>query len=217
MKKLFTIGLCLAIAIGASAQDSDAKAAKKEKKKYKTEYGIKAGYNFSKPTSAESFKPDNRSGFMIAGFISPPTHGIIGYRSELIFSRQGFGYDDDGQKQNVQQDYIYMPHFTTINIKRVVQFQVGMQVGYLISSTNSQKENSNNTKLNDYFNRIDYGFAGGVEVYPFKGIIIGGRYNGSLGKLYKEQSATVPSPFPFNPNDLKTKNAVIQVFAGYKF
>jgi hypothetical protein len=28
-----------------------------------------------------------------------------------------------------------------------------------------------------FMNRIDYGFAAGFEIYPFKGLIAGARYN----------------------------------------
>ena len=48
-------------------------------------------------------------------------------------------------------------------------------------------------KVMDYYNRIDYGLAGGIEINPVKGLIIGGRYNLSLGKVYKEPSSTTIS------------------------
>jgi hypothetical protein len=77
-------------------------------------------------------------------------------------------------------------------------------------------------------NRIDYGAAVGIEVYPFKGLLVGGRYNISMGSLYKQYqnmatpSTTpvpmpVPFPLPVNPSDFKGKNAVIQFFVGYRF
>jgi len=76
----------------------------------------------------------------------------------------------------------------------------------------------------DYMNRIDYGAAVGLEVYPIKGLIVGGRYNVSLGNIYKKyenatSSPTTPIPFPLpvNPNDFKGRNAVVQFFIGYKF
>ena len=68
-------------------------------------------------------------------------------------------------------------------------------------------------------NRFDYGFVGGVEVYPFKGIIVGGRYNLGLGKLHKqyESAATNPYPLPFNPETTDYKNSLFQFFVGYRF
>jgi hypothetical protein len=75
-------------------------------------------------------------------------------------------------------------------------------------------------------NRVDYGAAVGVEVYPFKGLIIGGRYNVSMGNIYKKYETMgsttptpmpVPYPLPVNPNDFKGRNAVVQFFIGYTF
>jgi hypothetical protein len=72
--------------------------------------------------------------------------------------------------------------------------------------------------------RFDYGATAGIEVYPYKGIIVGCRYNISMGSPYKEPGTTspgspmpIPFPFPVNPTDFKGKNAVIQFSIGYKF
>ena len=62
-------------------------------------------------------------------------------------------------------------------------------------------------------NKIDYGFAFGGEVHPFKGLLVGARYNLSLGKLYKDlASLQAPS---FTSED--AKNNVFTVYAGWKF
>lgn len=202
----------------------------KQMKAMKPKVGIKVGYNYAKlaGSSMQSFNPKGHSGFMVSGFYATGQTGV-GYRSELIFSRQGFSYDDNGKMQNIGQDYIFMPHLTTFSIGRFVQLQAGMQVGYLISATKTSDQKSttgtdDQVNVTDYMNRIDYGATGGIEVYPFAGIIIGGRYNMSLGNMYKQDytapttgNIPMPSPFPFNPSDVKTKNAVIQIFVGYKF
>jgi hypothetical protein len=154
---------------------------------------------------------------MIAGFYSPAGHGVIGYRTEFIFSQQGFSYDADGKKQNVTNNYIYMPHFTTISIGKVVQLQVGGQVGYLINAKSSAGTGEAGESITSYYNRFDYGAAGGLEVYPFKGLILGSRYNVSFGNMFSNSATGGNSPFPFDPFNLKGKNTVLQFFAGYKF
>jgi hypothetical protein len=196
--------------------------AKKEIDNFRPKFGIKAGYNIAKVKgSTPSYSPDNENGFMIGAFYSTPSKGV-GYRSELVFSRQGFSFDESGKMQEVQQDYIYMPNFTTFTIAQKVQLQAGAQIGYLL---NAQKKSSSGSEsdVEDYMNRLDYGFAGGVEVYPFKGLLVGARYNVSLGSVYKQYESAGSSPlpigypFPFTPNDIKGKNAVVQFFAGYRF
>ena len=195
---------------------------KKELDQYRPKFGIKGGYNIAKVKgTATNYAPDNRKGFMVAAFYSTPSKGL-GYRSELVFSRQGFSFDESGKLQEVTQDYIYMPNFTTFTIAQKVMLQAGAQVGYLL---NAEKKSSTGTEsdVKEYMNRLDYGFAGGVEVYPFKGLLVGARYNVSLGSVYKqyESAGTNPVPvgypFPFTPNDIKGKNAVVQFFAGYRF
>ena len=84
------------------------------------------------------------------------------------------------------------------------------------SNTNSSGSNPYG-KVMDYYNKFDYGFAAGVEVHPFKGLLVGARYNISLGNLYKDPgsypSGTTPDFIP--PVDVK--NNVVQVFAGWTF
>ncbi len=63
------------------------------------------------------------------------------------------------------------------------------------------------------YNRFDYGFAGGIEIHPVGGLLIGARTNISLGSLYKDaQSGQMPS---FSSIDIK--NNVFQIFAGWRF
>jgi hypothetical protein len=161
----------------------------------------------------------------VSAFYSTPSKGL-GYRTELVFSRQGFSFDASGKMQNVSQDYIYMPHLTTFTIAQKVQLQVGGQVGYLL---NAKKESAtpgrDEDKIMAFMNRIDYGATAGIEVYPYKGFIIGGRYNVSMGNMYKQNSEVLSqgaSPLltsflPVNPASFKGKNAVIQFFIGYRF
>lgn len=190
-------------------------------KSMKPKFGLKAGLNFSTVTgTTTSVKPGNKNGFMIAGFFAPPAAGVFGFRTELVFSSQGFSYEAAGKKENITQQYIFLPQLTTITIAKLVQLQAGGQIGFLLNAKTTAKETgSSDNSMTDLLNKIDYGFAGGVEVYPFKGILIGGRYNISIGKLYKKPTYSSPSsfPLPFNPADFKGKNAVLQFFVGYKF
>ena len=71
----------------------------------------------------------------------------------------------------------------------------------------------------DYYNKFDYGFAGGIEVHPFKGLLVGARYNISLGNLYKDPSSYETNggqPPSFIPQ-VNVKNNVFQLFVGWIF
>jgi hypothetical protein len=72
-------------------------------------------------------------------------------------------------------------------------------------------------KLMDYYNRFDYGVAGGLEIHPIKGLLIGARYNLSLGDLYKNMgvnnTGTPPSFIP----EVNVRNNVVNIYAGWHF
>jgi hypothetical protein len=228
MKKTFflTILMTFFFSYQGYSQTLPEDVAAKEFKKVKPKFGLKLGYNVSKLSgSTPNFSPKVSNGFNVSAFYATPSRGL-GYRTELIFSRQGFSFDGSGKMQRVSQDYIYMPHLTTFTIAKKVQLQAGGQIGYLLNAKkHSSASTTDENKIMDYMNRIDYGAAAGVEIYPYKGFIIGGRYNISLGTMYKQASeVSLPSPssligsfLPVNPADFKGKNAVMQFFIGYKF
>jgi len=216
--------LVFAFLITASLTFSASAQKQPDASQYKTKLGLKAGYNLSMLAGAKTvnFNPEHSSGFMFAGFFSMGGGTGWGYRTELVFSRQGYSYDSMNNKINVRQDYIYLPQLTTINIGKVFSLQLGGQIGFLINAKKTKDSigGTKETNIMDYYNKLDYGLAGGFEIYPFKGLILGSRINYSLGPLYKQQeqqASQPPFPLPFNPNDVKGKNAVINVFLGYRF
>jgi hypothetical protein len=188
--------------------------------------GLKAGLNFADVTNASSINNSNRSGFMAGVFLAPQSKSILSSRTELLYSRQGYNYKSNTNTGNVNLDYIILPQLMGINITKFVQIQIGAQMAFLI---NAKVDSSNSTgssgsspygKIIDYYNRFDYGFAGGIEIHPVKGLLIGARYNISLGNLYKDpstfSSGTTPTPTDFIPK-VDAKNNVVQVFAGWIF
>jgi len=209
MKKIFIIAIIATAAFTVSAQSS---------KDSKSKIGVKAGYNFSNVVgSGSSFNPTQNNGYMISAFFGNSNKNGLGYRSELVYSKQGYSFNDGGKNTDVMNDYLYMPHLMTYTIGKVVQLQAGAQIGVLL---NAKKTSDNkDSSITDLMNRFDYGFAGGVELYPFKGLIVGTRYNLGLGKMYKqyEQTPTTPYPLPFNPSTTNLKNGILQLFIGYRF
>jgi hypothetical protein len=209
MKKISILAIIVTAAISVSAQSS---------KESKSKFGIKAGYNFSNVVgSGSSFDPQHNNGYMVAAFFGSSNKNGLGYRSELVYSKQGYSFDDGGKNTDVMNDYLYMPHLMTYTIAHVVQIQAGAQIGVLLNA--KKTSGSTDSSITDLMNRFDYGFAGGVEVYPFKGLIVGTRYNLGLGKMYKqyEPTPTTPYPLPFDPSTTNLKNGILQLFIGYRF
>ena len=181
--------------------------------------GLKAGLNFANVTNASSINSGSRSGFMAGLFLAPKTKGIIASRTEIIYSKQGYNFQTSTNTGNVNLDYIILPQLMGINITKFVQLQLGAQMAFLLNAKGDSTNTSNPamtgpySSMMNYYNKFDYGFALGGEIHPFMGLLIGARYNVSLGKLYKSME-TGQSP-SFSTSD--AKNNVVQIFAGWTF
>lgn len=185
------------------------------------QFGIKAGINFANVTNASSISNSNRSGFMAGIFLAPPSKGILSYKTELIFSQQGYDYNTNSNTGSVKLDYIIMPHLMNINITKLFQLQIGGQVAYLLNAKADSNKTASSTNpygaLENYYNRFDYGAAAGFEIHPVLGLLIGARYNISFGDMYKNISNPTPGTIPPFIPDVNLKNNVVQVFAGWRF
>jgi outer membrane protein with beta-barrel domain len=186
------------------------------------QFGIKAGINFANVTNASDINGDNTTGFLAGIFLAPPSKGIISSRTELLYSRQGYNYKTGTNTGTVNLDYIMLPQLMSINITKFFSIQAGAQIAFLINAK-ADSSNDGSTSSNpygaimDYYNKFDYGFAAGIEVHPFKGLLIGARYNISLGNLYKDPSSYPPGTPPSFIPPVDVKNNVVQLFAGWIF
>lgn len=215
----FTLLFSSAIFFQAQAQDGN------NEKSLKPGLGLKFGANFANVTNASNINAANRTGFVAGVFIAPGFSGkpVMGYRSEILFSRQGYDFKTNTKSGSVMLDYILLPQMTTVNITRFVQLQAGIQLAYLLNakadSTGANGSHNPYAAVADYYNKFEYGFAGGVEIHPLKGLLLGARYNLGLSNIYKQPTAAMPVYPAFIPSagDLKSKNNVVQIFVGYKF
>jgi hypothetical protein len=180
--------------------------------------GLKAGLNFANVTSTSSINAGSRSGFVAGIFFGTPPMGLLGFRTEFLFSRQGYDFGSNTTTGSVQLDYLIMPSLMVINIANIVQIQAGGQISYLLKANVSGASTGDpaTDKIMDVFNRFDYGLAGGVEITPFKGLLIGARINLSLGNLYKDPSTYAGGTPSFFPG-VNAKNNVFQLYTGYQF
>lgn len=181
--------------------------------------GLKGGLNFANITKVSSINNSSNTGFAFGLFLAPKPRGLFGFHSEVDFSRQGYNFATNSNTGNVNLDYILLPQLTTINITRFVQIQIGAQMAFLINAraTESNSGSGNFDKLIDYYNRLDYGLAGGLEIHPFKGLLIGGRYNLSLGNMYKDLQSSSPGTVPSFIPSVNVKNNVLNLYVGWHF
>jgi hypothetical protein len=181
--------------------------------------GLKGGINFANITKVSSINNSSNTGFAVGLFMAPKPRGIFGFRSEIDFSRQGYNFDTNTNTGNVNLDYILLPQLSTINITRFVQIQLGAQMAFLINAkaTESNAGTGSYDKMLSYYNRFDYGLAGGLEIHPFKGLLVGARYNLSLGNMYKNLQTSVPGTVPSFIPSVNVKNNVVNLYLGWHF
>lgn len=181
--------------------------------------GVKAGLNFAKVSNASEINSSNNSGFHAGVFFAPPSQSMYSSQTELLFSRQGYDYKNATVTGAVDMDYLQLGQFLSINITKFFSVLFGGQMSYLLNAkADSTVQGTGNggsyqNDIMDLYNRIDYGYAIGVEVHPILGLVIGARYNVSLSKIYKDiQMAQPPS---FTSED--AKNNVVHISVGWKF
>ena len=179
--------------------------------------GIKAGLNFSNVTNTSSISHSNRTGYNIGIFLAPKSKSIISSKTELILSKQGYNYSTNSVDGTVDLLYIMLPTYMCINITRFFQIHIGAQMAYLINAKADSKTTSGSTSpISDamqYYNRFDYGVGGGVEIHPFKGLLVGTRMNISLANLYSNAaSGQMPSFASVN-----VKQNLFQIYTGWHF
>jgi Outer membrane protein beta-barrel domain len=194
--------------------------------------GVKAGLNFTNVTNVSSVNNQSSSGFNAGIFYSTPYTRIIGSKTELVFSRQGYDYETGTVTGKANLDYIMLPTYMCINITKYFQIQVGMQFGYLLNA-NVDSASKNNPGLPgsvsgalSYYNRFTYSIGGGVEVHPFKGLLVGARLNVGLNNLYKMPNMTTMTNMatmtttntaPSFVPDVNIKSNLLQIYLGWKF
>jgi hypothetical protein len=187
--------------------------------------GVKAGFNFSDVTNASQINPASRTGYHLGIFFAPQSKSIISSRTELLYSHHGYNYSDSTSKANgsIDLDYVMFAQYLCINITKYVQIQLGGQTGYLLaakadSGATMNTGNGQANQLLSYYNRLWYGYGGGIEIHPYSGLLIGATYIISLNNLYNfspssYSGGTTPS---FAPT-VNLKNNIIQISVGWRF
>lgn len=194
--------------------------------------GLKAGLNFTNVINVSSVNNQSSSGFNAGIFYASPYTKVLGSKTELVFSRQGYNYETGSVTGKVNLDYIMLPTYMCINISKYFQIQLGMQFGYLMNANADSTSKIPGNSLGSaggtingavsFYNRFSYSLGGGVEVHPYKGMLVGARMNISLTNLYKVPDVntitastlnTTPSFIP----DLNIKSNLLQIYVGWRF
>lgn len=156
-----------------------------------TRVGIKGGLSAS-TLFYDSQGVDNkkeRIGFH-AGIFSQLNLGeFLAIQPELLYITKGASANYNvlgfNGKNTFKLNYAELPILVTFKLGQAVELQVGPYVSYLLNSNiNSNGDFGTGTSpINrDNFNKIDYGLAGGINLY-FGKTFIGARYEQGVQKI----------------------------------
>ncbi|MBO0934640.1 porin family protein [Fibrella aquatilis] len=212
MKKYIKLGALAAIAAaGLSLYSTTANAQTRPRT------GIKAGLSASSLfyDNANATDKKERIGFHAGVFTQLPIGSAFAIQPELLYINKGAssGYSAIGNtgRNSFNLNYAELPVLATIKLGNFADIQAGPYVGYLLSSNVKTEGSLGNVGVNlnpDQFNRVDYGLAGGVNVY-FGQLLIGARYEQGLQKI----ANTTASQAVLN----NARNGVGLLSIGYSF
>lgn len=186
-----------------------------------SQFGVKAGVNFSNMTVDNSDDNTLKTGFHAGAFGRMGISESFSLQPELLYTTKGFtnSYDAliaEGEAK-INLNYIELPINLVYHLARDFSFQFGPYFGYLANANVS----SSNELLNFFqidtddnidrsrFKPIDIGLTAGLD-FTMQQFIFGFKYNLGLTKVAKDN--VVAEQLLGD-----AKNTVIQVYAGILF
>ena len=163
----------------------------------RTRVGIKGGLNASSlfyDSQGVSDK-NERIGFHLGVFAQAPIGDFFAIQPELLYMTKGASatYNALGfkGKNTFKLNYAELPVLATFKLSQAVELQAGPYVSYLLNSNvNSNGDfGTGSSAINrDNFNKVDYGIAGGLNLY-FGKAFIGARYEQGLKQIASSGAA----------------------------
>jgi hypothetical protein len=159
--------------------------------------GIKGGLNASSlfyDSQGVNSKKE-RIGFHAGIFTQIPAGEFFAIQPELLYMTKGasanytiLGFNGTN---TFRLNYAELPVLATFKLGQAVELQAGPYVSYLLNSNiNSNGDFGTGTSAinRDNFNKIDYGLAGGINLY-FGKAFIGARYEQGLQQIANSGAA----------------------------
>lgn len=195
MKKLFFAAVMLMVSVATFAQNEVGK------------FTImpKVGLSLADYQGADDSKL--RVGAVAGVELEYGVSDMFGLSIGALYSMQGAKGKEDGATATLKADYINIPILANVYVAPGLAVKLGIQPGFNINSKAEISEGGGSASADagDFTNSIDFSIPVGVS-YQFNNIVIDGRYNWGLTKVYKSDSGFT---------DLK--NSVFQITVGYKF
>jgi hypothetical protein len=143
--------------------------------------GLKGGLN----SYALSSNVDDKS------FISVPFFGIFSkiniteqfsIQPELVYSKQGNGYETNGVKETINMDYINIPVMLQFNTKSGFSFEAGPELGFLMSAK-YKEDGTVKRDVKERYKGTNFSVGLGLAYTTKIGLGFGFRYNIGLSNV----------------------------------
>lgn len=164
----------------------------------RTRVGIKGGLNASSLfyDSQGVNNKKERIGFHAGVFAQAPLGDFFAIQPELLYMTKGASADYNvlgfiNGRNTFRLNYAELPVLATFKLGQAVELQAGPYAAYLLNSNiNSNGDfGTGSSAINrDNFNKVDYGLAGGLNIY-FGKMLIGARYEQGLQRIANSGAA----------------------------
>jgi len=153
--------------------------------------GIKGGFNASTLyyDNANSNDRKERYGFHVGVFAQIPAGEFFAIQPELLYTTKGASANYNvlsfTGRNSFRLNYAELPVLATFKLGNAVELQAGPYAAYLLNSDISSNGDLGTgvARLNrDSFNKLDYGIAGGLNIY-FGKAFLGVRYGQGLQRI----------------------------------
>ena len=153
--------------------------------------GLKGGLNASSLFyDGQGVSDKNeRIGFHAGVFAQIPVGEFFAVQPELLYMTKGASANYNvlgfNGANTFRLNYAELPVLATFKLGQAVELQAGPYVGYLLNSNiNSNGDFGTGTSAinRNNFNKVDYGIAGGLNIY-FGKVFVGARYEQGLQRI----------------------------------
>jgi Outer membrane protein beta-barrel domain len=139
----------------------------------------------------------------VGGFVQVPVSGLFAVQPELLFSKQGNAFEENGEKFGTYTTYLNIPVMLQLNTKSGFFAEAGPEFGFLLAAK-YKETGSTDEDVKKFFKGSNFSLGAGVGYRLKMGLGFGVRYNFGLANISAE-------------DNFETKTTGGQVSVSYKF
>jgi len=173
-------------------------------------FGAKAGLNLSTLVGDDVDDVDMKAGLYFGGFLNVSLSDHLSFQPELLYSRQGWKEDSEGEGGTIKTSYINVPLLLKMSLgtSNKIHICAGPQLGFLVKAEAKQEQGdmSASVDVKDQINNVDFSLNFGLTFDISDNMSLDIRYNRGLSKV-----------LDLDDMDIEAYNSVIQLGASYSF